>query len=374
VPAVAEEVLTGFGQALRAAGLRVTSDRTASFVRAVREIGADDATAVYWSGRATLCADPQDTPRYDQVFTSWFSGRLPAPSRATQPRAVPTRAVAPLTDGGAGGDQQREEELVRAAASDLEVLRHRDVAELTEQQRTDLDRLFQALSVRLPRRPASRRRPWRRGEIDARRTLREQLRRGGEPGPVRWRRRVTRPRRVVLLVDVSGSMAPYSEALLRLGHVLVRGAMRQGGRVEVFSVGTRLTRLTPALRRSRDAEHALREAGELVPDWSGGTRLGEALAAFVTRWGQRGLARGAIVVICSDGWERGDPSLLAEQAARLKRLAHRVIWVNPHRGKEGYRPVQSGIAAVLPHIDALVAGHSMATFERLLAIVADGRR
>ena len=173
---------------------------------------------------------------------------------------------------------------------------------------------------------------------------------------------------MVLLVDVSGSMNAYADALLRLGHLLVRTAGTS--RVEVFSMGTRLTRLTPALSRSRAAPAALAAAGEVVPDWSGGTRLGEVLAAFVQRWGRRGIARGAVVVICSDGWERGDVTLLAEQVRQLSLLAHRVVWVNPHRGKDGYEPVQQGVQAVLPHVDDFLAGHSLATFSELVEVVA----
>ena len=170
----------------------------------------------------------------------------------------------------------------------------------------------------------------------------------------------------MLLVDVSGSMEPYADALLRLGHRM----MHTIGMVEVFTIGTRLTRVTPAMRL-RDPEQALRMAGHAVPDWSGGTRLGEALRAFTVRWGQRGTARGAVVVIASDGWERGDPRLLGEQVARLARLAHAVIWMNPHKGKAGYLPVQGGIAAALPNLDRLVAGHSRSSFAELMTVVAD---
>jgi hypothetical protein len=191
------------------------------------------------------------------------------------------------------------------------------------------------------------------------------LRRAGEVGPILFHRTTSRPRRVVLLVDVSGSMSSYADALLRLAHVWVRAAPRH---TEVFTIGTRLTRVTRALR-AREAEAALREAGEQVPDWSGGTRLGEVLQVFLDRWGQRGLARGAVTVIFSDGWERGDAALLAEQTHRLHRLAHRVVWVNPHRGKAGYRPVQGGIVAALPNIDDLLAGHSLATFAELVEVV-----
>jgi hypothetical protein len=196
--------------------------------------------------------------------------------------------------------------------------------------------------------------------------VRALLRNLGEPSRIRRRRRVQRPRRVVLLVDVSGSMSAYADALLRLAHRMVQAAPRT---TEVFTVGTRLTQVTRALRE-RDPDRALLAAGEVVPDWSGGTRLGESLAVFLRRWGRRGMARGAVVVVFSDGWERAAPELLGEQLRALRALAHRVIWVNPHRGKEGYAPVQAGIVAVLPHVDEFVAGHSLAAFEEVLSLVA----
>ncbi|MDT7752440.1 MAG: uncharacterized protein QOD96_6102, partial [Pseudonocardiales bacterium] len=178
-----------------------------------------------------------------------------------------------------------------------------------------------------------------------------------------------RPRRVVLLIDVSGSMAPYADTLMRFAHVVVRRMPAAGSGAEVFTIGTRLTRITRELRH-RDAERALSAAGRAIPDWSGGTKLGDALRAFIDRWGQRGVARRAVVVIFSDGWERGEPTTLAEQLARLRRLAHRIIWVNPHAGKDGYAPIQGGIVAALPHLDELLAGHSLATLERLLEVMA----
>lgn len=360
--------LAAFARALAAAGVATGPHRSAAFLTAVSEVGIDQRDGVYWAGRATLCADPEYVPVYDRVFEAWFSGRLAAIGRPSEPprRVV---AMAPLSGTAGTGEDDPEPELVRALASVSDVLRHRDVADLSASERAELARLFAGLRVGLPRRPAARRRPSNRGDVDARRTLRDELRRAGEPGPVRYRRRTTRARRVVLLVDVSGSMGPYVDALLRLAHVLVRGAVTSGdGRVEVFTVGTRLTRVTEALR-ARDPDAALEAAGAQVPDWSGGTRLGEVLHAFIERWGRRGTARGAVVVVFSDGWERGDPEQLAAQVAQLQRLAHRVVWVNPHRGKEGYLPVQAGIVAVLPHVDALVAGHSMHTFEELVQVI-----
>ncbi len=359
----ADLVLAGFAEALRQAGAAVTADRVHTFLRAVATLDATSAADVYWAGRATLCGGPDDTARYDEVFAAWFSGDLPRRGTPRPPaRAVASAGLVDAADArGTGG-----REAVRATASDTDVLRHRDVADLSAAERAEVQRLFATLRPRIPARRSARRRPSRTGEIDPRRTLRAQLRQVGEPARVLHRRRSTRPRRVVMLVDVSGSMAPYADSLLRLAHTLVRSGPR---RVDVFTVGTRLTRVTHAMRH-RDPELALRAAGDVVPDWSGGTRLGEVLKVFLDRWGQRGTARSAVVVVCSDGWERGDGTLLAEQMRRLHGLAHRVIWLNPHRGKPGYEPVQAGIVAALPYVDDLVAGHSLAAFADLLEVVA----
>ncbi|MGI8577452.1 MAG: vWA domain-containing protein [Nocardioidaceae bacterium] len=360
-----EEILAAFGVACRSAGVPVTPDRTHEFMRACALLGADDQTAVYWVGRATLCGNPDDLARYDCVFAAWFSGQalVPASPRESMRRV----AQADLGEGDDSSGEGEDETVLAAAASAVEVLRHRDIAELSAAERAELGRLFGALTAHLPRRRSARRRPARRGEVDARRTLREELRRGGEPARLRHRGRSTKARRVVVLIDVSGSMGPYADSMLRWAHV-VTSADRAA--TEVFTIGTRLTRVTRAMRQ-RDGEAALEAAGQAVPDWSGGTRLGEAMQAFLERWGQRGLARGAVVVIVSDGWERGDAVTLAEQMRRLHRLAHRVVWVNPHQGKHGYQPVQSGIVAALPFVDDFIAGHSMATFAEALEVIAD---
>lgn len=362
----ADEILVAFANAVRASGVGVTMDRTQTFLDATATLGADDRRGTYLAGRATLCSGPDDLERYEQVFDTWFNAREPLP-RTIEKERDPVKSI-PLTqdDGGAPGDA--EEESMAVAASETEVLRHRDVSEMTPAEKALLARMFDALHPRPPVRPAHRRTPWHRGELDPQRTLRRTLRQLGEPGRVEWRRRGVRPRRLVLLVDVSGSMSGYADALLRLAHRFAG----EGGRrnpVEVFTVGTRLTHLTRAMRQ-RDAERAMVAASETVPDWSGGTRLGETLRFFLDRWGQRGMARGSVVVIFSDGWERGDCSLLAEQMERLHRLAHTVIWVNPHRGRPGYEPVQQGILAVLPHVDYFVAGHSLATYAELTEVIA----
>ena len=362
-----DELLLGFTHALRAAGVGVTHDRGASFLAATALVGLGDVAAVRAAGRSTLCAGPDDLERFDQVFAAWFDPRGELPRSRPAPAGAPAPALLPESDAGAGSEGGDDEEVVRAMASDVEVLRHRDVAALSPGEKARLADMFASLAVRAPLRRTSRHERWRRGDVDAARTVRASLRRMGEPAEIAWRRRSVRPRRVVLLVDVSGSMSGYADALLRLAHRLTHAL--PGLRVETFTLGTRLTHLTRPLRL-RDADRALVAAGEAVPDWSGGTRLGESLGVFLDRWGRRGAARGAVVVVFSDGWERGDPALLAEQVARLQRVAHRVVWVNPHRGKAGYEPVQQGVLAVLPHVDDFVAGHSLATYAELCEVIA----
>lgn len=359
-----EEVLIGFARALRAAGLAVTADRERTYLHAVAAVGLDDQPAVYHAGRATLCGSPADLERYDHVYAAWFGGQKAGMKDRPPLQRVVSRAGLTGADqtSGTGAD---DPDTVQAQASATEVLRHRDVATLDRRDREELARLFAALDPRAPRRRAHRHSRATRGAVDARATLRATLRRMGEPGEVRWRRRTTRPRRVVLLVDVSGSMSAYADALVRLAHAYCAS----GVPTEVFTLGTRLTHVTRPLHQ-RDPDRAIVAAGAVIPDWSGGTRLAEGVKVFLDRWGRRGMARGAVVVVFSDGWERDQPEALGEQVRRLRAVAHRVVWANPHRGRAGYEPVQGGIMAVLPHVDHFVAGHSMAAFEELTEVVA----
>ncbi len=356
--------LVGFTAVLRHAGLPVTTERVAAFLTAVEVLGTG-RQQVYGAGLHTLCGDPDDLPRYERAFVDWFDG--PPRPRPRRTGRTPPRASTLLPPGGAGGTTERDDgPRVRATASAAETLRHHDLAELSLTERAHLRALLGLLRPEPPTRPSRRRSPAHRGAADPHRTLRAALRTDGELCVLARRDRSRRPRRVVLLVDVSGSMEPYADALLRFAHVVVR---RAPAATEVFTLGTRLTRVTRELRL-RDPEHALAAAGRAIPDWSGGTRLGEVLAAFVDRWGRRGAARRAVVVVFSDGWERGDTALLSVQLARLRRLVHRLVWVNPHAGKAGYAPVQGGIVAALPHLDDLLAGHSLATLEELLGVMA----
>ena len=362
---VPDELLVGFANVLRRAGMAVTPDRTSAFVQAVALTGFDDRASTYWSGRATLCSSLDDIELYDRAFTAWFteSPEWSDPAIRVRARREPQASLGAESDSRG----QSADDVFAVRASTIEILRHRDLGILTDQERTQLATLFDNLDVVPPLRRGLRRRPHRRGSVDLRRTLRAQLRSGGELSELRRRRPGVRQRRVVLLIDISGSMQPYADALLRLAHRIVRAMPHH---VEVFTMGTRLTRISSALR-IRQADEALTAAGRLVPDWSGGTRLGEVIGAFVTRWGRRGLARSALVVIASDGWERGDARLLGEQMRQLRLLAYAVIWMNPHRGKPGYAPIQTGIQASLPHLDRMVAGHSLSTFAELLEVLAD---
>ncbi|WP_375486500.1 VWA domain-containing protein [uncultured Jatrophihabitans sp.] len=361
-------VMTGFARALRAAGVAADPDRLAGALDALTHVDISDAEAVYWAGRVTLCGEPDDLPRYDTVFDAWFRGRvppIPGPRRQGPPATV--LALRPI-----GADERREQdaepddEQLRTAASDAEVLGRRDVAGLSQAERDEVNALIALLAPRVGSRRTRRRRPRGRDGVDVPRTVRGMLRTGGEVTDLARVRPRVKPRRLVLLLDVSGSMSPYADVLLRFAHAAVRVAPAT---TEAFTIGTRLTRVTRPLRL-RDPVQALDAAGAAVPDWSGGTRLGEALRAFLDLWGQRGAARGAVVVIASDGWERGDAALLGEQMARLRRLAHRVIWVNPHRGKTGFAPVTAGMSAALPHLDELVAGHTLDALHTLADVIA----
>jgi uncharacterized protein with von Willebrand factor type A (vWA) domain len=354
--------VVGFARTLRFAGVEVTTDRIQSMVGALDQLDVTRPDHVYWAGRLTLCAGPDDIRCFDRAFAAYFHGARPAVSR------VPTNTVTVvgLVDRAtADGDARLDRPGVTLSASDREVLRHRDVVMLTRAERDEVNRLLAVLDPVGPPRRSRRFAPARRGRIDAYRTVRHLLRGGGEPARLLRHAHRRRPRRLVFLLDVSGSMEPYADALLRFAHVAAR---RRTG-TEVFTIGTRLTRISRELR-GRDVDLALAAVAKVVPDWSGGTRLGELLRAFLDRWGQRGAARGAVVVFASDGWERGDPQVLAEQMARLRRLAHRVVWVNPHRGKPGFAPLTAGMAAALPHVDEFVSGHSLAAYEELAAVLS----
>jgi uncharacterized protein with von Willebrand factor type A (vWA) domain len=322
--------------------------------------------SVYWAGRATLVRRPEDRVTYDRAFDAFWCGGLDP----SEPPSSEEHIDVALDDLGDVGDADRATATTRPTIavrySPHEVLRHKDFAHYSHAEFAEARRLMADMRLAGALRRSHRHRSSARsaGRPDVRRTVRHALAHGGEPVRRAFLEPATRPRRVVLLCDVSGSMEPYARALLRFLHAAVVGRTR----VEAFALATRLTRLTRPLS-SRDPDAALAATADAVADWAGGTRLGEGLRAFNDEWGVRGMARGAIVVVLSDGWDRGAPEVLAEQMARLHRVAHRVVWVNPLKAAPGYAPLAQGMAAALPFVDEFVEGHSLASLETLVQVV-----
>jgi uncharacterized protein with von Willebrand factor type A (vWA) domain len=359
---------TGLVAALRIAGLAVPVGSVVTFVDALTRLD-DSVRSVYWAGRVTLAHSPMELDLYDETFRLWLLGGEPVPAQASMTDTV----TLPVDDDDAHDGAQPDvgegdADPIRAIRfSRTEVLRTRDFAELDEDERAEVDRLLADLRLVGETRRSRRRRPSRRleGRPDLRRTVRDSLRTGGEPFARRTLTRTRTPRRVVILADISGSMESYSRALVRFAHAAVAARAR----VEAFTLGTRLTRLTRELA-THDPDVALARVAAAVLDWSGGTRLGDGLRRFNDEWGTRGMARGAIVVILSDGWDRGDPSELAAEMARLRRVAHRIVWVNPLKASPDYAPLAKGMAAALPFVDEFIEGHSLDSLDELSRIVA----
>jgi len=363
----ADRLAVAFAGVLRASGLDVPIGSTVTFAQALGAVGLDRRTDVYWAGRATLVCAPEDAEAYDRAFRAFWYGIGSGVRADDEPTAV-TIGVdhGDEPDHAPGESQVDEAPILSVRWSPAEVLRHRDFAAYTHDELAEARRLMADFRFVGARRRSRRQRPSARdrGRPDLRRTVRRSLRTGGEPIHRAFNGPSQRPRRIVLLCDVSGSMEPYARALLRFLHAAVVG----GARVEAFALGTRLTRITRELS-SRDPDAALAAAARRVNDWSGGTRLGEGLRAFNDAWGIRGTARGAVVVILSDGWDRGDPTALADEMARLQRVAFRIVWVNPLKATADYAPLARGMAAALPYVDDFVAGHSLAALEELVAVI-----
>jgi len=355
--------LQRFATLLRAEGLAVTPDGIARFGRALGELDVAQRELVYWAGVATLVTDREQYPAYARAFKAFF---LPALALgADRRRGLLSYSIAALPNAEESVERtETGHTFARARYSALEVDSEKRFADYTPEEFARFLSALSALRVAAPLRRSRRAERAARGRIDVRRIVRDAMAFGGEPIAPSFRRTAERRRRVIALCDVSGSMEKETRALLAFFHA----GVASGAPFEAFSLGTRTVRLTRALRQG-DASAALRRAAELARDWGGGTRLGSTLRAFLDRWGQRGLARGAVVVIVSDGWERGDVTLLAEQMQRLKRLAHRIVWVNPRKAAEGYEPLAAGMAAALPFVDRFVSGHSLAALDELLRAI-----
>jgi uncharacterized protein with von Willebrand factor type A (vWA) domain len=363
-------LLVEFGHELREAGIPVGSGDVMTFCTAMAALDPSELLDLYWAGRTTMVTRRDQLAVYDRVFRRFFldaGSRLPEPFRATVRAMAWTEAElnVPATDPRREGHDEEEARL-GLMASDVEVLRHKSFAACTPEELAALRRIMARIRLTPPRRRTRRTvrapagvRP------DMRRTVRETMRTHGEPAELYWRRRRLRMRPLILILDVSGSMSDYSRSLLQFAHSTRRAAAR----VEVFCFGTRLTRITKELERRR-ADDALEQAARAVVDWEGGTRIGDSLDAFVRHWGRRGMCRGGIVVICSDGLDRGDPAVLAGAMERLARLSHRVVWMNPHKGHDpDFRPSTLGMMVAAPHVDLLLSGHDLRSLEEFATLL-----
>lgn len=361
---------------LRAGGVRAGLGELLAAHRALAAVDATSREDAYLALRTTLCSRREDL----EVFAAAFETTFPSPSQQA-PLALDDAAQLVLprapgeARGGRGGEPgplsaDPDTESLPAAWSEVELLREKDFADYTDAERAVARRLLIRLAARGARRPSRRTRPVRRrGEVhDLRATVRASLRYGGEPVERRWRSHVERPRPLVLVCDVSGSMEPYARMLLQY----LQAAVAAHRRVEAFAFGTRLTRITRELS-GRDPDRALQRAARAVADWSGGTRIGDSLAALTREHGRR-LGRGAVVAILSDGWDRGDPDVLGAEMARIARCAHRVLWLNPLAAHPDYAPLTRGMRAALPHTDHLLAGNSIASLEELADLLEKGPR
>lgn len=396
-PQDCERLAVAFGRLLRSLGLDVSVDSVLLYARSLALVGLAERAPTYWAGRSTLVHRVEDIAVYDHAFMAFwddgigsevdaargsevtfgldassFGGDCDRSDFADSPDAVcadnmPDIPDTPDADGAGAGTEGRDAPVLAARWSRAEVLRERDFSRYTYAELAEARHLMSDLRFVGATRRSRRMRPSRRptARPDLRRTVRASLRSGGEPIERAFQRPGERHRRLVLLLDVSGSMEPYARSFVHFLHA----AVVSRGRVDAFAMGTRLTRLTRELR-SRDPDAAIAAAARSAVDWSGGTRLGECLRSFNDTWGIPGMARGSVVVILSDGWDQGAPEIVGEQMARLHRVAHRIVWVNPLKASKGYAPLAGGMAAALPYIDDFLEGHSLEALERLGEVIS----
>lgn len=378
------DITASFGHLLHREGVAITPERSSRFTQAISLASPTSLDELYWIGYATLISNQADARIYGQVFTTVFRGvldmSLPTqedrPATASEPepagdthggdsnREVTSSPNATTQTPGSPGDSDETDQSVLAAVAVQERLNERDFSALTPAEYSYIAELIDQLKFDPPLRSRRRKVNHRRGrEINVRATLRQAHRNAGDPIRLVRRKNSLRPRRVVLLADVSGSMEPYARAYLHLA----RGSV-SGIRAESFVFATRLTRLTKLLREVR-VDTAYSRVAQEATDWSGGTRIGAALQEFIDRYGRRGMARGAIIVIVSDGWELDDPAGIARAMKQLSLLAHKVIWVNPRKAASGYQPLVGGMAAAMPFVDTFLSGHSLSAMKTVIAAI-----
>jgi len=382
------DIVAAFGYALHAAGVPVTPERSARFGSAISLAEPRSVDQLYWLGRTTLLTGREQIETYDAVFHHIFKGivdladyrgQSPEPAPANSAPAGEREPGAPQRSGESSstprgtsatpgekqdGDEEEEEASVLAAMSTQERLAGKEFAACTEEELRLIAELVAQLPLVPPMRMGRRQKAKRTGErLDVRRTLRHAHRTAGDPVYLKRKHRTERPRRIVLITDISGSMEPYARVYLHL----LRGGVQALG-AEAFVFATRLTRITRMLADTHP-DIAYRKAAAAAPDWSGGTRIGRALMDFIDLHGRRGMARGSVIVIVSDGWEIEDPALVGVAMQRLHRLAHHIIWVNPRKASHDYEPLVGGMAAALPYVDTFVSGHSYRALQDVMEAI-----
>lgn len=373
-------ILPAFCRELRArAGIRVSTSQLITYQAAVSAIPHLDLEDLYWCGRTTIGVEPSDRPSYDRIFADFFIGSTPSPDgdEDNAEERLSGRDVdgsTEMSEASAApmmGDTDRDEvdddaDPTGGEASAIEMLRITPFAACTPDEQAVLRALIRRLRVQPPLRHVRRFAASHHGvRLDLRRTARSSLRHQGDVFP-HWRRRQTRPRRIVMLLDVSRSMAPYSRLLLHFAHAMSVSGLD----VEVVCFGTRVTRVTRLIRKHKSAR-ALEAAAEAVLDWDGGTRIGEAVREAQTIGTIRGALRDSVVLMLSDGLEQDDPAPLAAALARLRRTCHSLVWANPLAGDPNYEPLTAGMVASMPYIDILCPGDTLDALERLAASLSE---
>jgi len=381
------EVAARFGAALRRSGLPVGPGRTERFAAAVTLVQPVSRQELFNCALATLVSSKDQADTLKAVFTDVFGSvdgatgltdLAAVPGLGNQPQSASIAEAATLArshadtlivsqDGADQGDDRADTEIERPyLGSPVERLAGADFAELSDAELAELAAAMRQITLAVPSRRSRRRKPRPGGSrTDMRATLRQARRTGGHAFRLIGEVPAKQPRRLVVLCDISGSMEPYARAMIQLLYCAAGGAG-----AEVFSFATRLTRLTAALARSSPAA-ALARAGRAAPDWHGGTQIGAALKEFNDRYGRRGMARGAVVLIISDGWDTGDPEVVRREMQRLSLVAFRIVWMNPRTKSAAYQPLAGGMAAAWPYCDAVVSGHSLHAIDQLAAALAD---
>ena len=366
----ANKMAVAFARILRGAGLDVPLDSVIVFVGALTQLGLENRENVYWSAHATLIRRHEDVQIFDRAFKVFWEQQIAVETATFEEQHESITLLVDDEDASTDDSSAKpieDENTIALRFSKIETLREKDFAAYNQLELREAEQFMASLRLAGPPKKSLRLMKTNRhgARHDIRRTMRATLQHDGEPIERYWREPSTKLRRLVVLLDISGSMEPYARALLRFMHAAVVGRQR----VEAFTFGTRLTRITKELT-SRDPDKALAQTSAQVSDWSGGTRLGECLQSFNDNWGVGGMARGSIFVILSDGWDRGDPKVLADQMSRLSRVAYRVIWVNPLKVSPGYAPLARGMAAAMPYIDEFVEGHSLEALRELTEVIS----